>query len=32
MTALLDGIRDLAQTFGVVAAGTVRRPVGMGTQ
>jgi hypothetical protein len=26
MTALLDGIRALAQTFGVYAAGTVRRP------
>ena len=25
MTALLDGIRALAQTFGVYAAGTVRR-------
>ena len=31
MTALLDGIRALAQTFGVCAAGTVRRPAGMGT-
>lgn len=32
MTALLSAIRDLAQAFGVYAAGTVRRPVGMGTQ
>lgn len=31
MSILLDGIRDLAQAFGVLAAGTVRRPVGMGT-
>ena len=29
---LLSAARALAQTFGVVAAGTVRRPVGMGTQ
>ena len=31
MSILLDAIRDLAQAFGVLAAGTVRRPVGMGT-
>ena len=31
MTPLLSAARDLAQTFGVYAAGTVRRPAGMGT-
>lgn len=30
MSILLDGIRALAQAFGVYAAGTVCRPVGMG--
>lgn len=29
MTALLDGIRALAQAYGVCAAGTVRRPAGL---